>query len=135
MTLAMTIPSGLLTRFPTETGYQQVDLRVETGDWIVSATRPSTFGPTVLWDIHAGSLRLHAAKPITVHIRSEGAYWFAENETLRVFAHGATVEEALQEFQEHVAYFHGYYEKLRTNQVIGEGARLKQLFASSFVRG
>lgn len=134
MSLAMMPSSGLLTGFPTGSKYKQVSPCVVTGDLVVNSPKPSAFGPTVLWDIHAGSLRLHATKPVTVHLRSEGAYWFAENETLRVFAYGATVEEALEDFQEHVVYFHSYYKSLRADQVIGEGERLKQLFDSSFVR-
>lgn len=109
-----------------------VELRDETGDLVVSASPPSAKSPTVLWSIQSDDHRLRATKAVTVHLRREGLYWFAENESLRVFAHGSTQAEALSEFQEHVAYFHQYFQRLTADEVVGEGARLKRLFADSF---
>ena len=135
MSLAPAMSSWFVSDYQSAVGFKRAEPRIETGDMVVEQSSHPTLAPTVLWDIRSGQVRLRAAKPVTVHLRVEGAYWFAENETLRVFAHGVTVEEALQDFQEHVAYFHSHYEKLRPNQVVGEGARLKQVFANSFVRG
>jgi hypothetical protein len=135
MSLASAMPSWFVSDFPSTGGYKRADPQIKTGDMVVELSSRPRLAPSVLWDIRSGPVRLRAARPITVHLRAEGLYWFAENETLRVFAHGVTVEDALTDFKEHVAYFHAYYEKLRANQVIGEAERLKQVFASSFVRG
>ncbi|HKQ49703.1 MAG TPA: hypothetical protein VJZ71_16640 [Phycisphaerae bacterium] len=135
MSLAPTMSPWSVSEYQSSVGIKRPDPPTETGYMVVEQSSHPTLAPTVLWDIQSGPVRLRAARPVTVHLRVDGAYWFAENETLRVFAHGVTVEEALQDFQEHVAYFYSHYEKLRPNQVVGEGARLKQVFANSFVRG
>lgn len=114
-------------------------LRIETGDLVVRTRHdqmPSQSQmPLVLWRVASAGIRLHASLPITVRVHSEGEFVFAENETLRVFAHGRTPEEALEQFEDHVVHFYESYANLESDQVVGEGARLKQIFATSFQRG
>ena len=114
---------------------ETLDPRVQTGDLDIGASNPPSSAVNVLWEVREGGVWLRAAKaPITVRIRRVGNFWFAENAALRVFAHGDTAPEALRDFHQHVVYFYQYYEKLRADQVVGEGSRLKHLFANSFLR-
>lgn len=115
-----------------EGGFKRADPLIETGDLVVQPMSRTTTGPTVLWEICNGGVRLLANKPITVHFRVEGTHWFAENENLRVFAHGKDMRAALDDFQSHVVYFFQHYGNLRENQLMGEAVELKRLFAQSF---
>lgn len=134
MSALATHVSGLVAYLPSR--YQEQEPRTRTGDLVVQPEdQIRTELPLVLWQIAASGVRLRAASPVTVRIRSEGKFVFTENETLRVFAHGETLDEALEQFQDHVVHFFESYSKLSNDQVIGEGARLKQVFEASFQRG
>jgi len=82
----------------------------------------------VLWEVRKGTVVLRARTPIYVRILKEGKLTFAENETLRIFAHGSDVQSAMRDFDSHVVHFHAYYVGLQEDQVVGEGSRLKKLF-------
>jgi hypothetical protein len=111
-------------------------LRIKTGDFIERLEdQMRSKMPLVLWQVISGGTRLQARSPITVRTRSEGDFVFAENETLRTFAYGRTLEEALEQFEDHVVHFYEYYASLGDDQVVGEGARLKNLFETSLQRG
>lgn len=125
----------LIANFPSQ--YQRQELRIETGDLLVRTGREKIESqmPLVLWQVKSSGTQLRATAALTIRVRSEGNFVFAENETLRVFAHGQSLDEALEQFQDHVVHFYESYLKLGNDQVIGEGARLKQVFEASFQRG
>ena len=131
MSLAPAMSSWFANDFQTSRSYHCADPKIETGDEPTPVSGRSSL-PTVLWDVGSGSLKRHAIKPITVELRTEGPHWLAENETLRIFANGPTVAAALENFQDHLIYFHGYYAELKQDEVIGDAVRLKKLFASIF---
>lgn len=72
-------------------------------------------------------------KPVQVVISSEANEYFAENESLSIYAIGDSVESAIQEFSHHVVYFFEYYKNKSENEVIGKAARLKELYENHFV--
>jgi hypothetical protein len=134
MSLAPSMQSWFIRDSASDRPYALADPSIKTGDLMESPTSRETSLPTVLWEIRADKVRLRAVTPIKVEVRMEGRFWFAENETLRVFAHGLTQAVALAEFHEHLVYFYSYYAKLRMDQVIGEATRLKELYAKTFKR-
>lgn len=130
--LAANLPD-LVPVFPLN--FQKQELRIKTGDFIGrSEEQMRSKMPLVLWQVSSGGIRLRATSPITVRVRSEGDFVFAENEALGTFAYGRTHEEALEHFEDHVVHFYETYVNLREDQVVGEGARLKNLFETSFHR-
>jgi hypothetical protein len=132
--LAAGLPD-LVADFPLN--FQKQELRIETGDLVVRTRQDQMRSqmPLVLWRVTSAGIQLRATSPITVRVRSEGEFVFAENETLRIFAHGRTPEQALEQFEDHVVHFYESYANLGSDEVVGEGARLKQVFADSFQRG
>ena len=85
-----------------------------------------------VWSISADGCSLTARRPVGVRIRSEGEFCFAENDRLIISGFGKTAAEALKDFSSHVVHFYRYYQNLRDDQVMGEAARLKQLFSDVF---
>lgn len=81
-----------------------------------------------VWAIAVGDVRYVAAKPIVLRIHCEGDMYFASNNTLNICGYGSTVQESILEAIKHIDYFYKYYRSLRTDQVIGEAVRLKQVF-------
>lgn len=132
--LAAGLPD-LVPEFPQN--FQKQALRIETGDLVVRTRQDQIRSqmPLVLWRVTSAGIQLRATSPIIIRFRSEGEFVFAENETLRIFAHGQTSEQALEQFEDHVVHFFESYANLGSDQVVGEGARLKQVFAASFQRG
>lgn len=108
--------------------------RIETGVEVNPFERPGrVVNPSVpVWQVSAKGCSLRARRPVGVRIRSEGGFYFAENDGLVVSGSGLTAGEALQDFFGQIVHFYRYYRNLRDDQVIGEAAGLKQLFAEVF---
>ena len=53
-----------------------------------------------------------------------------ENDTLRIYAHGETIEEAAADYASQLKHFSSYYKGLREDQLTRKGRELKRLFAS-----
>lgn len=75
---------------------------------------------------------LVAVRPINVSIeRSEGGFC-AENITLQIFAAGENAQQALADFRSQLFELYAHYSKLTEDEVVGEGARLRELFVENF---
>ena len=108
------------------------ELRIRTGERFVQDKIRSQL-PLLLWRVEAAGTRLRVLTPITIRVRFEDNLVFAENETLRIFAHGNTQDEAMEQFQQHVVHSQRSYAGLRDDQVLGDAIRLRRLFAELFV--
>jgi len=90
------------------------------------------FNSVPIWIIKSAGSVLRARKAIAIRIRKDGDYYFAANDTLAIEGTGLSASDAIADFCTHVIHFHSYYENLSTNQVMGEGARLKEVFYTLF---
>ncbi len=63
--------------------------------------------------------------------RQDGRY-FAENESLDIYAMGASEEEAIDDFCQNLIYFYKHYKALSWDKVTGRAEELKQLFDDVF---
>lgn len=81
-----------------------------------------------IWAIPVGGVRYVATKPIVLRIHCEEDMYFASNDTLNICGYGSTLQESIVEAIKHIAYFYEYYRSQRTDQVIGNAVRLKQIF-------
>jgi hypothetical protein len=70
------------------------------------------------------------AKPIGVNVTQDGAWFFAENEALKVVGTGGSLEEAVLDLEHHIVHFWQYYRSLEDSQVTGDAIRLKNIFSS-----
>jgi len=85
-----------------------------------------------VWVFSASGMALKARKPVSVKVFMGENLFFAENETLDIFATGETREEAVRAFNEHLIYFYNHYRKLGWDRVTGEAKRLKRLYEDLF---
>jgi hypothetical protein len=67
--------------------------------------------------------------PILLRVAIEQGEYFVENEALRIFGNGRTLQEAVESFSHDLAYFWEYYLNLSEDQVAGEAVALKQCYA------
>jgi hypothetical protein len=70
------------------------------------------------------------SKPIGINVTQDGAWFFAENETLNVVGTGGSLEEAVLDIEHHIVHFWQYYRSLQDSQVTGDAVRLKKLFSN-----
>ena len=62
-----------------------------------------------IWDFSASGKVLKARKPISVRVLRGETLFFAENETLDIYATGESLEEAIKAFIDHIVYFYTHY--------------------------
>jgi len=94
---------------------------------------PGLFNSVPIWIIKSAETELRAKKAIGIRIRKDGDYYFAANDTLAIEGTGTTASEAVADFCVHVTHFHSYYRDLSPDRVMGEAARLKEVFAALFI--
>lgn len=70
------------------------------------------------------------SKPIGINVTQDGAWFFAENEALKVVGTGGSLEEAVLDLEHHIVHFWEYYRSLQDSQVTGDAVRLKKLFSN-----
>jgi hypothetical protein len=85
-----------------------------------------------LWDLQIGGRAVRPAVPVGIRLRREGEFFFAENDTLSVYASGSTPEEAIADFKAIAGSFAEEYRGLTADQVIGLGEKLRETFIMVF---
>lgn len=85
-----------------------------------------------LWDLEVEGRVVRPAIPIGVRLREEEGHFFAENDSLGVYATGGSPEDAVADFRATAAFFVAEYRSLGPDQVIGLGARLRETFQRVF---
>jgi len=68
------------------------------------------------------------SSPLALHVSVEDGAYFVENESLHLFAKGASLEEAMDAFAADLAYYWRYYNSLRDDEVAGAGVELKRIY-------
>lgn len=119
----------MIPRVPS--GYRDTKPEVTTGNGMGRLREALRTAPTAapLWAVQSHTRSISLKRPILVRVYSEGEFVFAENESLSVCGTGSSQEEAMADFFLHLFHFYDYYRKLSPSKVIGDGMRLKQLFA------
>lgn len=85
-----------------------------------------------LWDLEIGNQTMMPAVPVGIRVRREGELFFAENDSLSVYAHGTSPEEAIADFKATAAFFAEEYRALGPDGVIGLGVQLRENFLKAF---
>lgn len=85
-----------------------------------------------LWELHLGDQVVIPACPVGIKLRQEGDLYFAENDSLSIYASGPTAEAAISEFRTTAAFFVEEYRSLGPDEVVGLGVRLRELFLRTF---
>ena len=107
--------------------YDSTDIDFDANDYIGSHT---TKVPK--WKFTNLNFKIYSSKPIEVMISRQDGRCFAENESLDIYAIGASEEEAIDDFCQNLIYFYKHYKALSWDQVTGRAEELKQLFDDVF---
>ncbi|HUO85428.1 MAG TPA: hypothetical protein VM534_09975 [Thermoanaerobaculia bacterium] len=106
---------------------------VETGSQLKSPPERSPLPDALpLFESTLGGSPRRLRRAIGLKVRREEGFVFVENETLDLFGHGPTLEDAVAEFRQDLDYYWRYYSGLSDDQVTGHGARLKQIYSTLF---
>jgi len=62
-------------------------------------------------------------------VRQDEEFYFAENKTLQLVGTGHTLDEAVDDFREHLDYFRTYYSQIHDFELTCKAKNLKQAFA------
>jgi len=81
-----------------------------------------------LWSISKNGINYSISKPILAKIYQDGAYFFAENETLALCGTGENPQDALQDLEYHIVYFFHHYRGLSEDEIMGDASRLKEIY-------
>jgi len=73
-------------------------------------------------------------KPVQVTISSEDNQYFAENDSLKIYTAGDSIQSVVDEFAHHIIYFYEYYINKDVGEVMGRAAKLKTLYENHFTR-
>lgn len=85
-----------------------------------------------LWKFSVRDKIIYPKEPISLSITKGDTLYFAENETLGIFATGESRDAAIEDFAEQVLYFYEYYKAMSWDKVIGEARRLKEIYSDHF---
>lgn len=77
-----------------------------------------------------GSISSDKQLVITVSVIDDNST--AVSETLKLYATGSSVQEAIKDFYDQVVYFYHYYNALSKDEVIGEAVELRELYRTHF---
>ena len=108
--------------------YESTEVDFDANDYFGSFT--SMAYPK--WNFEALNFKIYSSKPIEVIITRQNKNYFAENETLDVYAIGSSEGEAIDDFCHHLIYFYKYYKKLSWDEVTGHAVKLKRLYGDVF---
>lgn len=87
---------------------------------------------TPLWRFASPKVVVLSSKPVSARVSKGESLFFAENEKLAIFATGASRNEAINSFGEHLVHFYEHYKRLDWDDVTGEARRLKEIYEDLF---
>lgn len=87
-----------------------------------------------VWVLNIEGALASLAKPVVLRARREGEHYFAENEYLSICGYGDTRSEALYQAIGDIVHFYSHYTALRSEEVIGFGAELRDRYLNLVVR-
>jgi len=117
------IPFNIDKRDP----YDSTDVDFDASNYVGSLT---TKVPK--WKFRSLNFKIYSSKPIEVMISRQNGGYFAENESLDIYAIGASEVEAIDDFCRHLIYFYKHYKALSWDKVTGHAEKLKQLYEKVF---
>jgi hypothetical protein len=109
--------------------------RVETYSYVQDPPAVTSVAPAVLplfSFVVAGATKA-LRHPLLLRVAIEQGEYFVENDALRIFGNGKTLQEAVKSFSHDLGYFWHYYRDLSDDQVAGEALALKKRYAELVV--
>jgi len=71
-------------------------------------------------------------KPVEIILFLEGNKYYAENDTLKIYAVGDSIKSVIQEFSHHIVHFFDYYRGKGSDEVVGRAIKLKEIYDDHF---
>lgn len=111
--------SGILSLFKSSRELEKT--AADIFDPIVSISRKAKKYP--LWNVRTDDV------PLSVDVRYENGFWFAELEWLNVHSEGASIYEAIQNLEKHIDHFIEYYADLDGDLLTEYALELQKRFS------
>ena len=113
--------------------YVYISTGADIGLWEYFEALASSYSSRLpLWRFSGRDRTIYPKEPISLSIIKGDTLYFAENETLGIFATGESRDAAIEDFVEQVLYFYEYYKAMSWDKVIGEARRLKEIYSEHF---
>jgi hypothetical protein len=102
--------------------------RVETYSYVV--IKPATWPPPVLplFSFTFGGSEMRLRRPLMLRVVAEDGEVFVENDALRIFGRGGTLQAAVESFAHDLVYYWRYYRNLGAEEIAGDAVRLKAVY-------
>lgn len=107
--------------------------RVETYSYVSPPISRAILAiPTLLplFTVEAGDAVLHLRQPLLLRVAFEEGEYLVENDALHLFGHGRVLADAIRTLAHDFVYYWRYYASLRSDEVAGDGVKLKRLYES-----
>ena len=85
-----------------------------------------------MWEFNSEKITLTSSKPIAVKISRGETSFFADNETLDIYAIGDTIEDAINDFGIQLLDFYEHYCALDSDQANSNALKLKNTYLNLF---
>ena len=85
-----------------------------------------------MWRLNSEKITLTSSKPIGVKISRGETSFFADNETLDIYAIGDTIEDAINDFCIQLLDFYEHYYTLDSDQANSNALKLKNTYLNLF---
>ena len=85
-----------------------------------------------IWRFNSEKKTLTSSKPIAVNISRGETSFFADNETLDIYAIGDTIEDAMNDFRIQLLDFYEHYCTLDSDQANSNALKLKNTYLNLF---
>ncbi|MBI2119170.1 MAG: hypothetical protein HYT97_06040 [Elusimicrobia bacterium] len=119
-------------------GYQRENIESSTStiDFSSSYAIESNFNlpPLPVWRVYTASKIYETQKPISIKLRRDGEFFFAENEQLCVIGTGESPDEAVNDLCIHIVHFYNHYNKLSDKDLTVEAKQLKNIYKNIFIK-
>lgn len=125
--------SAALVEYESEVGsilgkFRASRPRVETYSYVVTRQTMLATAVLPLFSFTYQDIERRLRRPLMLRVVTEDGEIFVENDGLRIFGRGGTLQAAVQSFAHDLAYYWVYYRSLRTEDVAGDAVRLKSLY-------
>lgn len=99
--------------------------RVETYSYVVGPTVRLATAVLPLFSFTYEHVERRLRRPLLLRVVAEDGEVFVENDGLRVFGRGDTLQAAVESFSHDLGYYWNYYRHLSADEVAGDAVRLK----------
>ena len=102
-------------------------------DVVIETSLPNRPLNLPLFAINVSGSTYRLVSPINVKIYRDEEWVFAENEALNLIGTGATLQEAINDLQQHIIHFWNYYSQIPDESLTTDALQLKRIYLNRLI--